>query len=357
MEARVNETDMMRRKPSESFGALLPTLRPYIPRSLIDDEWLERIARRLCDLPGAETASGAYWEFRLSKPAAAADFVVAVGPGLPLLPYYIRRGEAAAPGSPAAALGAMLSDMRDSGEKHKFIGAFLEYDIAETPAGARPEPGVFLALWPDSARAKLAPELACDVTALMGWTDEGIMEVVRQASEALPHEGEAAIRQIGAMPGRELRAIKILVSKLAAGDIPDYLERARWPGDAERVRQVVDAMSPLPLGFSLSIDMLPQGLLPRLGVEIFPLDRGRGILSWGPTVERLAEMGWCLDEKKRGLLEFPGIERIFRKDGLFVLYKGIGHAKITVHGDKVEAKAYAGLKYLPFSESLSFSDK
>ena len=349
----MSETSTTQRKSAQSFGALLPTLRPYIPRCLIDDEWLERIAQRVGDLPGLETASGTYLEFRLGEETAAADFVVAVGPGLPLTPFYIRRGETAAAGSPAARLGGILSDMQNSGDERQFLGAFLEYDIVETPAGARPEPGVFLSLWRRPERSEHAPELARAIARTMGWTNEGITETVLRAHDAL--RCGAAIHQIGAMPDRDLRAVKILVSKIAAEDIPGYLERARWPGDIERVRHVVDAMSPLPVGFSLSIDMLPQGLLPRLGVEVSPADGGVGALSWGPLVERLAEMGWCLEEKRRGLLEFPGIDRIFRKDGLFVLYKGIGHAKITVHGDSVQAKAYAGFKYLPFSESLVFS--
>ena len=122
------------------------------------------------------------------------------------------------------------------------------------------------------------------------------------------------------------------------------------------MQRAVDDMSSTAARFALSIDMTAQGLLPRLGLEIYPTDLGKGVTAWRPLVERVAELGLCLADKKRGLLEFPGIEHLFGSDGVFVLYKGISHLKLTVYDDSLQAKAYIGFKYIPLAAALSVSD-
>ena len=87
------------------FRDLLPELRPFIPRALVDDEWLERLAARVGHLPGMAVARMTALEVRLQDPSAAVDCSVSVSPGMPLVPYFVCRGEAAAPGSAAASVG------------------------------------------------------------------------------------------------------------------------------------------------------------------------------------------------------------------------------------------------------------
>ena len=110
-------------------------------------------------------------------------------------------------------------------------------------------------------------------------------------------------------------------------------------------------MAPVASCFALSLDVVSQGLLPRLGLEFSPPAMEKAGMAWRPLIERIAELGWCRPEKKRGLIAFPGIERVFRDDGLFMLYKGINHAKLTVANDDVQAKAYTGFSYFSFSAS------
>ena len=153
------------------------------------------------------------------------------------------------------------------------------------------------------------------------------------------------------MPDREPKAIKVVVVRIAAGAVRGFLERAGWPGATNRVERVIEAMAPVPSRLALSLDVAAHGLLPRLGLEFAPPAMEKARAAWQPLIERVAELGWCLPEKERGLIDFTGIERVFRDDGLFMLYRGISHVKLTVAGDSVQAKAYIGFSYLPFSAS------
>ena len=339
---------------SESLGDLLPTLRPFIPRSLIGDEWLARLSGRLGHLPGLAAAHLIALELRLGDPAPAADLAVSIGPGNPLTPFFIRRGEASAAGSPVAALGRLLVRMQSNAAASSFTGGFLEYDVAEVPPDQRPEPAVFLSLRPEVARSCSAEALVQELTEAVGWEDRRVTGVLAQVIGALPPGG--GIYQIGAMLGRELQAVKVLASVGGNEDITDFLDRAGWSGSIENVQRAMDDMSSTTARFALSIDMTAQGLLPRLGLEIYPADLGKGVAAWRPIVERVAELGLCLADKKRGLLAFPGIERLFGSNGVFVLYRGISHLKLTVHGGSLQSKAYIGFKYVPLSAALSASD-
>ena len=49
--------------------------------------------------------------------------------------------------------------------------------------------------------------------------------------------------------------------------------------------------------------------------------------------------------KGRGLLEFAGLDKMYDQGGVFILYRGINHVKLTIEGDAVQAKAYAGLRF------------
>ena len=342
----------------ESFGDLLPTLRPFIPRALIGDEQLARLSERLGHLPGLAAAYLIALELRLGDPAPAADLAVSIGPDNPLTPFYIRRGQTSVADSPAAALGRLLTKMQADADASSFTGGFLEYDIAEVPPDQRPEPAVFLSLRPEVARSCSASALVQELTAAVGWEDQSVTGVLAQVIDALPPKG--GIHQIGAMLGRELQAVKVLASiggnEHINEHIADFLARIGWPGSTESVQRAVDDMRSTAAQFALSIDMTAQGLLPRLGLEIYPTDLGKGVTAWRPLVERVAELGLCLADKKRGLLEFPGIERLFGSDGVFVLYKGISHLKLTVHGHSLQAKAYIGFKYVPLAAALSVSD-
>ena len=143
----------------------------------------------------------------------------------------------------------------------------------------------------------------------------------------------------------------MMVGGVANEEVCNFLRRAGWPGALDQVERVIEAMAPPVSTFGLSLDVAGHGLLPRLGLEFTPPALAKGSAAWRPLIERIGELGWCLPEKQRGVVAFPGVEKVFRDDELFMLYKGINHVKLTVADDGVQAKAYIGFSYFPFSQS------
>ena len=78
--------------------------------------------------------------------------------------------------------------------------------------------------------------------------------------------------------------------------------------------------------------------------------------TWRSVVERLEAMKWCLPEQGVGLFDFTGLEKFYGEKGVFILYKGINHVKLTLEGDAVQAKAYTGSAFLqPQQQSIGTS--
>ncbi len=309
---------------------------------------------RIGHLPGMAAARMTAMEVRLQDPSRAVDCSVSVGPAEPLCSYYICRGESAPADSHAARLGKLLVRMREAADtqaddSNALGGVLLEYDVVDVPPGAHPEPGVFLCLKFEQDQSRTLAVATDTLMETVGWTDREVSAAAIRVIEALPPR--AGISNIGAMPDRELRAIKIVAIGISAGEIGDFLERAGWQGRMSEVERVMEAMAPVPSRLGLSLDVVEQGLLPRLGLEFLPPAFEKGGAAWLPFIERIAELGWCLPEKKRGLIAFTGTGRVFRDDGLFMLYKGINHVKLTVSHEGVQAKAYIGFSYFPFSAS------
>ena len=91
-----------------TFRDILPGVRGLIPRSLIDGPAWARLLDRTGDLPAWRPGTYFGFEFRLGDPTPAADFFVRMLLGGPFLQEYIRRGEAAEPGSAEASLAGFL---------------------------------------------------------------------------------------------------------------------------------------------------------------------------------------------------------------------------------------------------------
>ena len=314
---------------------------------------------RVGSLPDWVAAAGVGFELRLVGDASA-DLAVGVAPGSPLLEYYVARGRAAGSGSAAMALGRFFARATDRETTPGgpcsvwFDGAMLEYDVAGAAPEQSTDPGLFIRLVhdrPDWPSLPTPGVLAATLASAVGWTkynDE--VRAVERAFAALPPGGR--VGQMGAMPGRGLRAIRLIVDGVEAAAVPGCLGRLGWPGQACRSMAVLDEMGDVASVFRLSLDVSVDGLSPRLGLEFYPpreekdvdhwLTTGRS--DWRPIIERLVARQWCQPEKARGLLDFPGLDKLFDESGVLLLYRGINHVKVTIEADDLSAKAYAGLR-------------
>ncbi|MCY4592886.1 MAG: hypothetical protein OXE86_20495 [Alphaproteobacteria bacterium] len=354
---------------AEKFRDIVPELRPFVPRSLLDCQGWERLLDRVGGLPGWPTAASVGFEFRLVGDARA-DLAVAVRRDSHLLDYYVDQGKGAGPDSAAAALAGFftrLADTETSAEsRHSdwFESAMLEYDVAGALPGQPADPGLFIRLvhggpdWP-AKRLPAPGVLAAALASAVGWTeDESEVRAVERVFATLPPGGK--VGQIGAMPGRELRAIRLIVDGVEAEEVPDCLGRLGWPGQAAKAMAVLADMRDITPQFRLSLDISVDGMSPRLGLELYPpvdlegkdqwLTTGRS--TWRPVVDRLEALRWCQPDKARGLLDFPGLDKLFDEKGVLLLYRGINHVKVTIEADDLQAKAYAGLRFFRLSKEV-----
>ena len=234
-------------------------------------------------------------------------------------------------------------------------GVLLEYDVIASRTGGG-TPGVYFAVRrkpgpsgcdvQESARREIARTLAN----ACGWpADAAEQRAVERAFDALPRG--AAIRQAGAMPDRAARAIRLLATGVEQTETPAFLARLGWPGPAARADELLADLRAVYSGFALSFDVTARGPGPRLGLELYA-KAGRGWQyttrgDWRRCVTTLAEKGWCTAAKAQGLLAWPGHQKMYADAGVFLAHQGINHVKITVAGDKVDAKGYVGMSLVP----------
>ena len=336
-------------------GGVAELLRPLIPRALLDGPGWDRFLAATTALPDAGLGTFFGCEFRLGEEPPAADLGVVVRPGSALARHYVRRGEAAPPGSPAAALGRLFARLgqADPALRAAVAGTMLEYDLA-APPGA-PEPGVFLKLPPAASEPHGRPQRVpiAALAGAVGRTEAGAEQrAAARALAALPPQ--ARVVQIGAMPSRQPRAVRLVIQELGRGELAGVLER--W-GRRETIGPAAEVLSHfeevLPR-FRLAVDVTAAGLLPRIGVELYPAGSWRdspdswlttGRSDWRPVAERLAQRGWCLPAKAQGLLDWCAFDRRYDRRGVFLIYKGINHVKLTLTAAGIDAKAYAGITF------------
>lgn len=343
----------------QTLETILRGLRPLFPPVLIDGPGWNHLLHLAAELP-AEVAKHMGFEFRLNDPVPAADFCVAIQPDQAVAQHFIRRGKAAKPGS-AAALGWLVAQLDEAGSSLSEWAnlAGLEYDLAEVihlPPEQRSEPGIFLRLRrPSDERDPIAlarEHLANTFATAAGWAeDPQECREIERVFDVLPPK--AKLMNAGALPGRALRGIRLVVS-IRLADIPGFLTRLKWPGNIPTVNAILSDMRDACDSFALSFDVSSQGLSPRLGLEMFVA--GGGWMkttrnNWLPIITRLQEKGWCSADKADGLLAWPGKQMIYLNERLFTAYQGINHFKIAIHRDSMQAKAYTGMTFFPLKPS------
>ena len=345
-----------------TFRDILPGVRGLIPRSLIDGPAWARLLDRTGDLPAWRPGTYFGFEFRLGDPTPAADFFVRMLLGGPFLQEYIRRGEAAEPGSAEASLAGFLleSNQADSVLAELFDTAGLECDVAEVPSDRRPPPGVFLKLRPEGQadRGRASSMVADAIAGAVGWrSDAGERQALVRAFEALPSSGE--IGYVGALPGRRMRAIRAIARGVWEPDVPAFLERLAWPGPVDRVVEVLTDLRDVSPHFRVAFDVTARGVAPHLGLEMGAMEPVNQQVAhhewlhterrhWLPLVTRVEERGWSLPEKARGLLDYLENQTTWDRTGTCLSYKGMNHVKITIDGDGVSAKGYVGMFFRQF---------
>ena len=344
-----------------SFGSLLEDLRSLFPAALLGGSGWERLQPLANRLPACAADSRFGFEFHLSDPTPTADFFVISALHTRLAEFYRRLTEETA----ARLVGTDFTTFLDEQARHpdSFLtrtgkGIILEYDLSRSPPGQYGVPGVFIVPggYPDPDPVELYEDPAALVAALRsvaGW-DPDVAESrhVERACAALADCG-VYVSHAGVMPGRAERAIRLVALGVDGAKVAEGLRRVQWPGDPSQAMAVLSEFAGLVSpSCGLGISVTPQGVLPRLDLELtrkrtqgsprsqsFLLDRP----GWKLPIDRLVERGWCLPAKADGLREWPHLDMFFGQDGMYQVRQIINHFKVVLDRDAVYSKAYAGM--------------
>ena len=333
-----------------------------IPESLLAGKGMERLLQRVGKMP-ASVANACAFELRLGDAEPQADFAVFLLPG-PVAQYYIDRSTATNPSSAETWIGQFLSN-RPVHDKwcHSVV---LAYDIIDCPPGNMhpSSPIVYLKRQPlaDQSRceAHTLEQIANTIDRIAGWNrDERERQSLAKVCQMLP--SKAGIVIAAPVTGkRAQRAVRLPVAGISNSEIEGFLERVKWRGEIQSVIRLLSEVQDVADKFILVLDVTADGVLPHVGLEMCAAAYNGSnsvdlLTAWQTTtshdwhcfVERLTNMGLCLPAKADGLLSWPRFHPVYSENGIFLLYVGINHIKLTVTKKRLQAKAYVGLALKP----------
>ena len=307
---------------------VLSLARSVLPEQLIDRSGWERLEARATDLPACAAEASFGFECRLDDAEASADLLLSVPPNGRFADALVRPGASGEGGSSSAAsLARFLTWWRRPAspvaEMVDFVA--LEYDILDVVDS--PAPGFFLRSAADSGYAD--PGLLSQAIALAaGWERErsGSRGIARILS-ALPPG--AALRWVGAFPGREPRAVRLLVRALDGRNA--FLRRIGWKGDASVVDEIASEFDAVGASnLVLALDMVEGSVAPGLGIELS--QPGRHNASWNEALAMMVRREWCRPEKAAAFGAANRSERIYAGSGVSEMLCRIHHVKLVVEG-------------------------
>ena len=342
-------------EPQSSAEWLDGTLR-CVPGALLDAAAARRMIGFARTLPESAGDELVMLEFRLGEAKPTADLAVQAEPHTPFADYLVARGEAE--GASPASRG-LARYLRDVGRPDSFLARWLgyvmlEYDLADAGGGAPPDPGVFLGSRVNRPGAGAERGfvrwrhgnpgvMTAAVCHAVGWEEVGReRREVQRVCDLLPRSGYS--RHVGAMPGREPRAIRLIVG-LPAEAVPGFLANAGWPGRLDLAGDLMAEAVAFDLEVTVSLDIGADGLRPGLGFELLVRDGWKAPPRlWRPFLKRLLDLGLCLPEKERALRRWPRYELLYLTSGARWLLSGLNHVKLAIADGSVSAKAYPMVK-------------
>lgn len=344
-----------------SFGSLLEDLWSLFPPALLDDSGWGRLQPLTNRLPVCVADSRFGFEFHLSDPSPTADFFVISALHTRLAEFYRRLTNDAAAGLAGTDFTAFLDEQArhpDSFLTRTGKGIILEYDLSRSPPGQYGVPGIFFVTggYPEADPVQLYEDPAALVAVLRsvaGW-DPDVAESrhVERACAALADCG-VYVSHAGVMPSRTERAIRLVALGVDGANVAEGLRRVEWPGDPSQAAAMLSEFAGLvSQSCGLGISITPEGLLPRLDLELtrkraqgsprreaFRLDRP----GWKLPIDRLEARGWCLSAKADGLREWPRLDMFFGQDGMYQVRQIINHFKVVIDRGAIYSKAYVGM--------------
>jgi len=267
--------------------------------------------RRLGD-PLPPVAEEAAVEVRLTEGEPRADFALglrAVGARRAALADTL---EASSGGSPSPgwrrALGFLRTWARPASPLHEAVHAvWLEFD-AEGPG--TPEPFLIFSLDGERlyAGGRAAPEaLLAPLRAGLDLLAEGLDAATRATLERTVRElpPYAQLRHAAMRPTAGGDALR-LVLRLPWRRLPATLGRLGWRGDPDGLYALLAGLCPETLVHPVNLDLLPEGIGPRVGIEFVHAGAPRQSPRWKALLDRLEALGACAPSRRMALGDWGG---------------------------------------------------
>ena len=169
-------------------------------------------------------------------------------------------------------------------------------------------------------------------------------------ADTIPAQGK--VFQMGVMGARASPAMRLCVKGLDPEAMEGWLAAIGWPGDRARVRDTLAQLRPLCSEIALNVDVLPDRVGPKLGIEMYSPLRTLSMDTWQPLHDELIALGLAQVDKLAALEGFPSYRR-YRQAYVWVrtpplgyplLVTNLHHLKlVVVGGAAIEAKAYLGV--------------
>ena len=359
------ESDLPPQTSCDRLSDVLVLVEPRLGAALLDEPGraaLHHVAGRV------STHLSPFWglEVRLGDPAPRADFLWEVtreGSGIPTLAGRNPHDSAA---EVTAALrqrspfwheiGRFAEEWLDTVDwRRRLRNVWLEVDSAATSSDTALEacldrPSLFLG--PNRSVAGSDRELLGHLAAL-GRRLYGLdLDQARIDAIADTLPGEAQVFQMGVMGARAVPVVRLCVKGLDTGTIVRWLAVIGWPGDRGRLCGTLARLKPLCAEIALNVDVLPDRVGPKLGIETYGARQTLSMDTWQPLHDELSARGLTRADKLAALKDFPSFQR-YRQAGAWrrtpplgypVLATNLHHLKVVVVGDAaIEAKAYLGI--------------
>ncbi|NVO58352.1 hypothetical protein HW561_21430 [Rhodobacteraceae bacterium B1Z28] len=356
----------------QSIGDVLRLIAPRIRPELVDTTGMTRLYHVADQLP-AEMAP--FWglELRLGDRAPRADILWEIAQGNGSISALAGDHVMASSSSSSTSvlkrsafwddLSNFALDWRDGPQWKPMLGnVWLEVDSASTEGhelkSCLDKPCMF---WGPNKQSKGSDRVLLAALPELGHRffqldiDSGHLA---KFADALP-EG-ATVFQMGVMGARDVVVTRLCLTGLDCEAAIAWLDQIGWPGDLGTVETVwqnyVD-----PLGEpALNIDLMPDGVGPKLGVELYAKENAFSTQPWESAFSLLQTAGLARPEKISALRDLPFLEHYalptWSADGPQVIYPALScnlhHLKLVIVGAEViEAKAYVGVLRPPFNQS------
>ena len=365
------EGDLPPQTSCDRLSDVLALVEPRLGAALLDEPGCAALHHVAGRIPAHLSP---FWglEVRLGDPAPRADFLWEVAQQSGGIPTLAGRN----PHDPAAdvtaalrqrspfwrEIGRFAEEWLDSEDwRRRLHNVWLEVDSATTSSDTTLDacldrPSLFLG--PARSVTGSDRELLGHLAAL-GRRFYGLdLDQARIDATADTLPGEAQVFQMGVMGAREVPALRLCVKGLDTVTIVRWLAVIGWPGDRARLCDTLVRLKPLCGEIALNVDILPDRVGPKLGLELYSARPTLSMDTWQPLHDELSARGLARADKLAAITDFPSFQRYRQVDvwcrtpplGYPVLVTNLHHLKLVVVGDTViEAKVYLGI-YRPIND-------